>query len=63
MSGKLMNYIYAINMYEAAFSNQDMVYRSVLRGMDNAQKIYEDKDYGMNSMVKVVKWVEALRGG
>ena len=49
-----------MNAYEGAFFDRTIVDNSVLVGIDNADEIYSDESYGLNSTKTILNWVDAF---
>ena len=60
MTTELMSRFYAYNAYYYGFYDQDFVLNSVLSGIPDAESIYTDSVFGLDSSSKIYLWVEAL---
>lgn len=50
----------AANAYSYLFKNKDMVMKSVLKGVPNAEKVYTDKTVGMDTVTKLYYWARLI---
>ncbi len=64
MAQDFYNKFVAYQAYTFMFKNEDVIVRSVLAkfSSDDAKKIYEDTEYGMNTVAKLALWVQAYYG-
>ncbi len=51
---------YAFHTYYYAFNDQQLVINSVLGGIPEAETIYADPNFGLDSARKLYVWVQAL---
>lgn len=61
MTANVKKYVYAMNVKGAALYNDEIIKRSVLRGVpsDKHKTMIEDKEYGFQELEAITHWMEA----
>jgi len=63
VQSQLRSRLVALNAFYYMFNDKDLVMSGVLAGLKNAEDIYKDENFGMDSHVKLYYWVKAASGG
>jgi hypothetical protein len=63
MTDNLVPYVFAMNAYYTAFNDSNVVMKSVLKDIKNADQIFADEKEGFGSVISLSKWIRAIEGG
>lgn len=63
MVNELVGRFYAFNAYYHSFYDKDLIMKSVLVGIPQADKIYSDEVFGLNSVATLYYWMQAIVDG
>lgn len=63
MIENLIPYVFSMNAYYTAFNDKDIVLKSVLPNIKNADAIFSDEEMGFATIKSLSKWIRAIEGG